>query len=53
LKSARFAQQSVALTVTANVADLYLNALAIRQRIAIADQDIAAINNILDVVKLR
>jgi NodT family efflux transporter outer membrane factor (OMF) lipoprotein len=53
LKSARFAQQSVALTVTANVADQYLNVLAIRQRIAIANQNIAAINNILDVVKLR
>ena len=53
LKSARFAQQSVALTVTANVADQYLNVLAIRQRVAIANQNIAAINNIMDVVKLR
>ncbi len=53
LKSARFAQQSVALTVTANVANQYLNVLAIRRRIAIANENIAAINNILDVIKLR
>jgi multidrug efflux system outer membrane protein len=53
LKSARFAQQSVALTVTANVASQYLNVLAIRRRIAIAHEYIAAIDNILDVVKLR
>jgi len=53
LKSARFAQQSVALTVTANVATQYLNVLAIRRRIAIDNAYIAAINNILDVIKLR
>lgn len=53
LKAARFAQQSVALTVTANVATQYLNVLTIRRRIAIAHQNIDAINAILDVVKLR
>jgi NodT family efflux transporter outer membrane factor (OMF) lipoprotein len=53
LKSARFAQASVALTVTANVANQYLNVLAIHRRIAIANENIAAINNILDVIKLR
>ena len=53
LKAARFAQQSVALTVTANVGSQYLNVLAIRRRIAIANQNIAAINAILDVIKLR
>jgi len=53
LKSARFAQQSVALTVTANVANQYFNVLAIRRRIAIDNEYIAAINNILDVIKLR
>jgi NodT family efflux transporter outer membrane factor (OMF) lipoprotein len=53
LKSAHFAQQSVALTVTANVAEQYLNVLAVRQRIAIANEEIAAINAILDVIKLR
>lgn len=53
LKAARFAQQSVALTVTANVATQYLNVLAIRRRIAIANDNIAAINAILDVIRLR
>jgi multidrug efflux system outer membrane protein len=53
LKSARFAQQVVALTVTVNVADQYLNVLALRQRIAIANANIAAIKSILDVIKLK
>jgi multidrug efflux system outer membrane protein len=53
LKAARFGQQSVALTVTANVATQYLNVLAIRRRIVIAHQYIDAINAILDVIRLR
>ncbi len=53
LKAARFARESVALTVTANVASQYLNVLAIRRRIAIQHQNIDAINAILEVVKLR
>src|SRR5262249_54828615 len=53
LKSARYAQRSVALTVTANVANQYFNVLAIRRRIAIANEYIAAINNILDVIKVK
>ncbi|HKU63741.1 MAG TPA: efflux transporter outer membrane subunit [Rhizomicrobium sp.] len=53
LKVARFAQQSVALTVTANVGSQYLNVLAIRRRIAIANQNIAAINAILEIIQLR
>jgi multidrug efflux system outer membrane protein len=53
LKAARFAQESVALSVTANVATQYLNVVAIRRRIAIQHQNIEAINAILDVVKLR
>ena len=53
LKAARFARQSVALTVTANVATQYLNVLAIRRRIVIQRQNIEAINTILEVVKLR
>jgi outer membrane protein, multidrug efflux system len=53
LKSARFAQQSVALSITANVANQYFNVLAIRRRLAIANEYIAAINSILDVIKLR
>lgn len=35
-KAARFAKQSVALTVTAQVAELYFEVLALRRRIAIA-----------------
>jgi NodT family efflux transporter outer membrane factor (OMF) lipoprotein len=53
LKSARFAQQSVALSVTANVANQYFNVLAIRRRIAIDNEYIAAINNILEVIKVK
>jgi NodT family efflux transporter outer membrane factor (OMF) lipoprotein len=53
LKVARFSQQSVALTVTANVASQYLAVQAIRRRIAIANQNIAAINAILDVITLK
>jgi len=53
LKSARFAQESVALSVTANVASQYFNVLAIRRRLAIANENIAAINSILEVIKLR
>lgn len=53
LKSTRFTRQAVTLTLDANVADQYLNVLALRQRIAIANQDIAAINNILTVIQLR
>lgn len=53
LKSARFAQEVVTLTVTASVANQYLDVLALRQRIAIANENIAAINAILDVIKLK
>ena len=53
LKSARYAQQAVALTVTANVANTYFSVLALRVRIAIANEDITAINGILDTINLR
>lgn len=53
LKSARFARQAVAMTVTANVAARYMEVLALRGRIAIANQDIEAINAILEVITLR
>jgi NodT family efflux transporter outer membrane factor (OMF) lipoprotein len=53
LKSARFARQTVALTVTANVTTRYFELLAVRRRIAIAHENIAAINTILEVVQLR
>jgi NodT family efflux transporter outer membrane factor (OMF) lipoprotein len=53
LKSERYAQQAVALTVTANVANTYFSVLALRVRIAIANEDITAINGILDTINLR
>jgi NodT family efflux transporter outer membrane factor (OMF) lipoprotein len=53
LKSARFARQAVAMTVTANVAERYMDVLALRGRIEIAHQQIDAINAILEVVALR
>jgi outer membrane protein, multidrug efflux system len=53
LKSARFAQQAVVLTVTANVANTYFSVLALRVRIAIASEEISAINGILDTINLR
>ncbi len=53
LKSARFTQQAVALTVTANVANTYFRVLVLRARIAIANEEIAAINDILGTINLR
>lgn len=53
VKSSRFARQGVVLALNANVADQYLNVLALRQRITIANQEITAINNILSVIQLK
>jgi NodT family efflux transporter outer membrane factor (OMF) lipoprotein len=53
LKSSRFAQQVTALTITAGVADSYFNVLALREQIAIAQEDINAINGILGTIKLK
>lgn len=53
LKSARFAREAVALTLTANVANAYFNVLTLRERIAIANEDIKAINSILAMIELR
>jgi multidrug efflux system outer membrane protein len=53
LKSTRFAQQAVALTVTADVANTYCSVLALRRRIAIANEDILAIRGILTTIELR
>src|SRR6185312_14296946 len=50
LKSSRFAQRTVALTTTAAVADTYFGILALRERIAIANEDIVAIDGILEIV---
>jgi multidrug efflux system outer membrane protein len=53
LKSARFAKETVALTLTAGVAQQYLNVLSLRRRIAIANDEIAAIGGILDTIDVR
>lgn len=53
LKSARFAENAVALTLTANVANTYFALLTLRERTAIANEDITAINSLLDVIKLK
>ena len=53
LKSEHFAQQALALTVTASVADAYFSVLALRKRIAIANEDITAIDGILATIKLK
>jgi outer membrane protein, multidrug efflux system len=53
LKAARFMQAAVALTITANVAKAYFTVLTLRERTAIANEDITAINSLLDVIKLR
>lgn len=53
LKSSRYAQQVVALSVTTNVAVGYFQILSLRERTEIAKEEIAAINSILDVIKLR
>ena len=53
MKSSRFAQQVTALTITAAVADGYFNVLALREQIAIAQEDISAINGILGTIKLK
>jgi multidrug efflux system outer membrane protein len=53
LKSARYAQQAEALTVIANVASQYFTVLALRKRIAIANEEVAAFNGILETIQLR
>src|SRR5581483_9083026 len=49
VKAKRFAQQALALSITANVANGYFSVLALRERIAIANEDITAINGILEI----
>lgn len=53
LKSSRFAQRATALTVTAAVADGYFNVLTLREQIAIAQEDITAIEGILGSIELK
>jgi NodT family efflux transporter outer membrane factor (OMF) lipoprotein len=53
LKSSRFAQQEVALTTTASVADSYFAILAIRQEIGIIQQNIDAAERILTITRAK
>jgi len=51
--SARFAREALALTVTGDVADTYFEILGVRKEIAITKQNIAAIDGILNIIKLK
>ena len=53
LRSASYAQEIVALTVTSNVAILYLDVLALRQRIAIARSSLETARRVLDAIERR
>jgi multidrug efflux system outer membrane protein len=53
LKAARFAKQTVELTVTANVAEQYFEVLATRRRIAIANEFMVAVRGLLENIKLH
>jgi NodT family efflux transporter outer membrane factor (OMF) lipoprotein len=53
LKSSRFAQQVVALTVTANTANTYFDVLALRERVAISKANIAAASRILTITEAK
>ena len=51
--AARYAAQTVALTITADVANTYLDVLALRQRVAIAKQNIDAAKRILTITEAK
>ena len=51
--AARYAQQTVALTITADVANTYMDVLALRQRIAIAKANIDAAKRILTITEAK
>lgn len=53
LKSAAFSQEVVGLTVTANVANAYLDVLALRERTTIAEQNIEAANRVLSITEAK
>ncbi len=53
LKSSRYAQQEVALTTTASVADTYLDILALREEIATIEQNIQAADRILTITQAQ
>ncbi|HXC56036.1 MAG TPA: TolC family protein [Rhizomicrobium sp.] len=51
--SARYAEQTVRLTITSDVANTYLDVLALRQRVAIAKQNIDAAKRILTITEAK
>lgn len=51
--AARYAQQTVALTITSGVANTYLDVLALRQRIKIANQNVDAAKRILAITEAK
>ncbi len=53
LKSAKFSQEVVGLTVTSGVANTYLDVLALRERVAIAKQNIDAADRILAITEAK
>ncbi|HEY1707744.1 MAG TPA: efflux transporter outer membrane subunit [Rhizomicrobium sp.] len=53
LRSSRYAQQTVALTTEATVATTYLDVLALRERVTIAKQNIAAAQRILAITQAK
>lgn len=53
LKSAEYSRAVVGLTVTANVANAYLDLLALRERTTIAKQNVEAANRILSITEAK
>ena len=51
--ASRYGQQTVALTVTADVATTYFQILALRDRLAVARENLAAAERVLGVVEAR
>jgi NodT family efflux transporter outer membrane factor (OMF) lipoprotein len=53
LRNSRYAQQTVALTTTAAVANTYLQVLALRERLAIAHKNVDAAERILAITQAK
>lgn len=53
LRSSRYAQRVVALTVEANTANAYLNVLALRERLQLAHRNVDAANSVLKIVQAK
>lgn len=51
LRSERYAQETVALSVTANAASSFFEILALRERISIASQNLATARRVLDAIE--